>query len=68
MMIICAKLFSNPTIQDEVMSGHNSGAHKHTWIGKTLYALPPFYGGGIKTEDSDQPFYHSRLPELCMDE
>ena len=22
--------------------------HTHTQIGKTLYALPPFYGGGIK--------------------
>ena len=38
--------------------GHDSGTHKHThrfWntqthtpTGKTLYALPPFYGGGIK--------------------
>ena len=59
MMIVCAKIFTNPTIQEEVVSltqfwdaltikyKHTwTGIYKHTWTGKTLYALPPFHGKG----------------------
>ena len=28
--------------------GHDSGTHTHTRTELTLYAHPPFYGGGIK--------------------
>ena len=47
MMIICTKLFLNPTMHDEVM-GRTRFWNTHTRTGKTLYALLPFPGGGIK--------------------
>ena len=47
-IIICAKLISNPTIQDKVQSWTWIwNAYTYTNTGKTVYALPPFYGGGI---------------------
>ena len=51
MTIICAKLLLISTMHDDVVGWtrfRNNHKHTHTHRGKTLYALPPFHGGGIK--------------------
>ena len=80
MMLICAKLFSSLTMQDEVMGRtrfwntqtnkrKHTQTHTHIRTGVTLYALPPFHGGGIMTNPQEGEYHltHHMLavPEPC---
>ena len=45
-MIICAKLFSNPTMENEVWARHDSGTHKRTNENTHKQAHTHIYGQG----------------------